>query len=239
MHKFLFDTSFDSAERARKEPELPPEPTFGPQDLDAARAAAWSEGKAAGEAEQRAAIAAMTQQALAKADVQLASLNDQLVYVADQARRDALSCAMTSLRTLFPRLAAEHGLREIETVVAQCLELARHEPAIVFKFHPDVQEDATPHLEAMAAARAFPGKLVILADQSLPRDGCAIEWADGGAERNSEAILEQIEEIIGQALNDPSDKHPSEEPAAPASPAPNPTNTTPDLAAAEAPEQET
>ena len=239
MEKFLFDTSFDSAERARKEPELPPEPTFGPQDLDAARAAAWSEGKAAGEAEQQAAVAAMTQQAVAKADVQLASLSDQLVYVADQARRDALSCAMTALRTLFPRLAAEHGLREIETVVAQCLELARHEPAIVFKFHPDVQEDATPHLEAMAAARAFPGKLVILADQSLPRDGCAIEWADGGAERNSEAILEQIEEIIGQALDSATEPHPTAEPAIPASPTAIPTDTAPDAPAPETPEQET
>jgi len=128
-----------------------------------------------------------------------------LVYVADQARRDGLALAMAALRALFPRLAATHGLAEIETVVADCLELARHEPAIVFKFHPDVLEQATAPLEGMAAARAWPGKLVILADPKLPRDGCAIEWADGGAERNSEAILQQIEQLVAQALGDDHD----------------------------------
>lgn len=224
VHKFLFDTSFDSGERARPEPELPPEPTFGPRDLDAAREAAWSEGRAAGIGEVEASVAAKTQQAIAQAESKLAGLAEQLVYVAEQARRDALACAMAALRTLFPRLAAEHGLSEIETVVAECLELARHEPAIVFKFHPDVQEAATPPLEAMAAARAFPGKLVILADPSLPADGCAIEWADGGAERNSAAILQQIERIVAQAMDgEPEHAAPAPTPQHDAAPAAEPS----------------
>ncbi|MEZ5669642.1 MAG: FliH/SctL family protein [Alphaproteobacteria bacterium] len=200
MEKFLFDTSFDSSERARPEPEPEPEPTFGISELEAARAAAFAEGQAAGETAALQRIDGATRDALGQIDGRLGALREQLGYVADQARRDGMAVAMAAIRTLYPRLAATHGLQEIETVVAQCLELARHEPAIVFKFHPDVQEQASAPLEAMAAARAYPGKLVILADPKLPVDGCAVEWADGGAERNCDALMEQIQALVAQAM---------------------------------------
>ncbi|MGF1626142.1 MAG: hypothetical protein ACFCVH_14765 [Alphaproteobacteria bacterium] len=213
MEKFLFETSFDRADRADRGDRLraeapPPEPTFNRDELEMARSTGHAEGLAAGEVQALRSIAAATEQAVARIDGQLASLREQLVYVADHARRDGLALAMASVRTLFPRLSAAHGLQEIETVVAECLELARHEPAIVFKFHPDVLEAATAPLEAMAAARAWPGKLVILADHKLPRDGCVVEWADGGAERNSEAVLQQIEQLVAQALDDRSQTAP-------------------------------
>jgi flagellar assembly protein FliH len=200
VEKFLFDTSFDPRERNHA-PAPPPEPTFSRSELEAARDTGRAEGHAAGEAAALDGIAAAGARAVAAVDGRLAELREQLVFVADQARRDGLTLAMAALRTLFPRLAAAHGLSEIETVVAECLELARHEPAIVFKFHPDVLEAATGPLEAMAAARAWPGKLVILADPKLTHDGCAVEWADGGAERNSPAVLEQIDQLVAQALD--------------------------------------
>lgn len=197
MEKFLFDTSFDSRARTPV-PAAPPEPTFSRSELEAARDAARAEGWAGGEAAAQQGLAAATVRAVAAVDGQVAALREELVFVADQSRRDGLALALAAVRALYPRLAATHGLAEIETVVAECLELARHEPAIVFKFHPDVLEAATGPLEAMAAARAWPGKLVILADPRLAIDGCAVEWADGGAERNSEAVLEQIEQLVAQ-----------------------------------------
>jgi flagellar assembly protein FliH len=112
---------------------------------------------------------------------------------------------MAATRALFPRLAAEHGMDEIEAVVAQCLELARHEPAIVFKFHPDTLELASGPLEDMAAARAYAGKLVLLADAKMARDGCAAEWADGGADRDSNAVLKQIEALVAEAIGGTTD----------------------------------
>jgi flagellar assembly protein FliH len=107
---------------------------------------------------------------------------------------------MAATRALFPRLAAAHGMQEIEAVIGQCLELARHEPAIVFKFHPDTLEAASGPLEEMVAARAYAGKLVLLADAKISRDGCAAEWADGGADRDSEAVLKRIDELVADAI---------------------------------------
>ncbi len=204
MQKFLFDTSFDTREEPPA-PEAPPEPTFTLADLEAAREAARAEGRIAGETEALQSVAAATARALAAADQAIAALRDQIAYVAEQARRDGLALAMAAVRALHPRLAASGGLAEIETVMAQCLELARHEPAIVFRFHPDVLEAASRLVESMAAARAFTGKLVILADPRLAVDGCAVEWADGGAERNSEAVLEQIERLVAQVTGGAAD----------------------------------
>lgn len=210
MEKFLFETSFDAKDRKRAEPQAAPAPTFSQQELESARQAGFAEGQAAGEAQAQQSLAAATERAVGQVDGVLGELREQLVFIADKARRESLSVAMTALRTLFPRLASEHGLSEVEIVIAECLDLARSEPAIVFKFNPDILEAASAPLETMAAARAYAGKLVILADAKLPLDGCAVEWADGGAERNSEAVLQQIEHLVAQAMDD-------DQPSAPAS----------------------
>lgn len=202
MEKFLFETSFDAKDRKRAEPAAAPAPTYSQQELEAVRQAGFAEGQAAGEAQAQQSLAAATERAVGQIDDALSELREQLVFIADKVRRESLAVAMSSLRTLFPRLASAHGLSEVETMIADCLDLARSEPAIVFKFNPDVLEAARAPLETMAAARAFAGKLVILADAKLPLDGCAVEWADGGAERNSEAVLQQIEQLVAQAMDD-------------------------------------
>lgn len=218
VHKFLFETKFDDANRLRD--AEPPEPTFDTQALDAARDAAREQGRAAGEADALRSMASATKAAIAGLDAQIADLREQLTFIADQARRDGIAVAMAATRALFPRLAAAHGMQEIEAVVAQCLELARHEPAIVFKFHPDTLEFAGGSLEEMAAARAYPGKLVLLADAKMTRDGCAAEWADGGADRDSDAVLKRIDELVAEAIG--------QEPAVPVTDGKGPPPAAPD-----------
>ena len=58
-------------------------------------------------------------------------------------------------------------------------------------------------LDAIAQGHGFAGKFVLLVDESIgPADG-RLEWADGGAERNTAHIARAIDAALARALLNP------------------------------------
>jgi flagellar assembly protein FliH len=51
-------------------------------------------------------------------------------------------------------------------------------------------------IQNISTQRAFPGKIVILADAEVTSGDCRIEWADGGIERNTSATTKSIEQTL-------------------------------------------
>ncbi len=72
-------------------------------------------------------------------------------------------------------------------------------------------------LDDLAAGCGYQGKLVLLADPSLDADDCRIEWADGGAERDTGSAWRELEAAIEQLLHasagQPNDDAASPDPA--------------------------
>lgn len=209
MEKFLFDTSFDSERdreakaRAAAEAaaaEEPPAPTFSEEDLAAARETAFAEGKAAGIAE---AEASQTRRLADGIDVllpQFAGLTEELAQLDAARHRDSLEAAMTVVRKLFPRLARDHGLAEMQAVVDDCLERLRDEPRLMIRSADQDLDALKERIEASAAQCGFEGKLVFLVDERIPAGDLRIEWADGGAERDMAGLWKEIDGVIARAL---------------------------------------
>jgi flagellar assembly protein FliH len=204
--KFLFDTSFDPPDEASRPtptpvPRQPPEPTFSRVELEAARAAAIAEGRAAAFAE----AAADTEQRVATAlgliaaDIRQLSANGAALALDTQ--REALALLRTILRKLAPALFRRDPLTEIETLVAEVLRDAIDEPRLVIRVADDLFDSMQARLAPLADAAGFAGKLVLLADNAMLPGDCRVEWADGGAERNTRRLLADIDTALARLDN--------------------------------------
>jgi len=192
--KYLFDISFDEAAIARAaEPAPPPEEKFSRAELEAAQHVARSEGHSAGLAEAQAATAAKAATALevvAKGISVLIATQDAAVA---QTQGDAIAALRVIVAKALPALAAKGAVPEIEAFVKKCLAEALDEPRVVLRVANDVYEPVCSQIEAMAAATGYPGRIVLLADETLAGGDARLEWADGGAERKLDQLLGEVD----------------------------------------------
>src|SRR5919197_4063148 len=101
--KFLFDLSFDppSPDEASQEAETPPPvtaPTVTPEEIEAARSAAFEEGRRAALAEAAATREAEVAATLASISARMAVLAAELAAVREGAERSAVELAMAVAR---------------------------------------------------------------------------------------------------------------------------------------------
>jgi flagellar assembly protein FliH len=173
--KFLFDTPFDGSKPRveRSYAPKPPPPKFSAEELEAAKAAAYAEGEAAG----RAAAYGEHQQALEKALQGIAVKLSQLAGAEERsqlaARIEAVEVATAIARKLAGRLIERQPLDRIEALVLRCMDDMRDEPRLVVRA-------AEPVIQLLDQR----------IDQLMAQSGCRIDWADGSAERK-QAVLEQ------------------------------------------------
>lgn len=207
MQKFLFETQFDpesgfAAGPAAGPSQAPPAapPSYGEEDLKQAREDGLAAGRSAGVAD----AMRTTEQALAAACAaiveQLDELTARLEATVEQRERETLRTAVLIVRKLFPQLARRHALAEAEAVVAQCLEHLRDEPRVVVRTPDALLDPLTRRLTGLAEGYGFEGKLIVLADPDLGSSDVRVEWADGGAERDTGRLWREVDEILGRAL---------------------------------------
>jgi flagellar assembly protein FliH len=204
--KFLFDRSFDHTEAARGAPRKPPsEPPVTRADVEAARAQGVAEGRKAALAEAARSVEERATAALAT----LAGGMTQLIAAREQEaaalRRRSLEAFRAVMRKVIPALFRKDPLTEIEALVVECLHEASEEPRLVLRVADSLFAALRERIEALAASAGFAGKVVLLADEALGPGDARIEWAEGGAERDSARLLNDIDAALGRAVDAVSD----------------------------------
>ena len=222
--KFLFDTSFDpeDMDRSVMPGQKPAKPKFGEEDLEKARAEGLAAGKESGRQEAMQSIEQQISQALSTISGLLTGLSQAQVQASERQTRGAVEAALTVMRKMFPRLAGRHGLAEIESVVCDCLERLRTEPRIVIRVADSLLDQVEQRVSQLAARTGFDGKIVFLSQEGLHPGDIRVEWADGGAERDSDRLWHEIDQIITRTIGP---MQPAADAAEPA-PVPAPTDKT-------------
>jgi len=212
-------------------PEPPPAPTFSEEELAATRTAAFAEGKAVGHTEGHAegygkGLAEGMAQGMAQGqetgkkqaenaiENRIAAAIERLAGGVDALLKDrAVSNAMrgdqpvhialATVGKLMPELTRRHGLDEIEGTVRQLLGELVDEPRLLIAVTPDLVEPLRERLQILLENYGFSGKLGIVGEPDLPSGDCRIEWADGGAERDTAALVAAIRDRMAPLLDHP------------------------------------
>jgi flagellar assembly protein FliH len=209
--KFMFETWFeaeapepaDSAaavEEPPPPPPPPPEPTYSAAELAAARTAGFAEGHAKAAADAAGATERQLAQAVAALEQRLAAIGRELETMHRNHARDAIAVATAIAGKLVPPIARDHAIEAIEAFVADCLGRAADEPQLVVRIADSLLDSLRERVDALTAAAAFRGQVILLADPSVEPPDCRVEWADGGAATGYARALHEIDAIVDRYL---------------------------------------
>jgi flagellar assembly protein FliH len=219
--KFLFDFSFDApggGDARQRGAVTPAEPVFTRVELDAATAQARGEGHAAGMAEALSQREQQVGDALSAIAGRLGALLADKASADRESERNTIELTRAIASKLFPALLRKGALAELEAVVVQCMHDTIGEPRLVLRVPDAIFEAAQQRIAPLAASNGYPGKVIILVDEALGESDCRVEWADGGAERDTARSWRDIDTAITRALsalNDGNESSPQTSTAAP------------------------
>jgi flagellar assembly protein FliH len=220
--KFLFETCFDAPvpapfaappetvepappETPVTEPDPEPEPTFTEQDLTQARECAFKDGYAEGRREAEDSIDKAASGALETIGSQLETIYRELCKQEEARHSDGLRLAAKIVRKLFPKVAQQQGLAEIEHLIEQCLVRMREEPRLVVRAADPMVDVLRGRIDALRGNTGFEGKVVFIAEDGFGLSDVLVEWADGGAERTLDRQWQEIENLLSHSLEGPLD----------------------------------
>lgn len=195
VSKFEFDTVFDLDEKGRAR-QKPPDPTFTEAELIAARGEAQQLGYEAGLAQARREIEQSAADALQAIAASMPEVAERQVQAILAVKEDAANLAYMVATKLAPTLVARAPEEEIKGLLADCLATMMEEPRLVIRL-PEALMDGLPEaLEQVAQQVGFEGKLVVIGEPALQGSDCRIEWADGGLERDMDAVTAKVSAAI-------------------------------------------
>ena len=203
--KFLFDNCFDRLRQLEEEIEEeevePPPPTFSEEELAAARAEGFAQGRAEGVAETQAGIDVRITALLEEMIGQLQTFGGTQTRALEEAENKLLSLACGIARKVVPAAAREHAEEAVEAMIRDCLPKLREEPKVVIRVHEAVLDPLRGKMDALAVSNGFDGDVILLADEALSETDCRVEWSDGGAEQTTEEIWEEIDKAVSGYLS--------------------------------------
>lgn len=214
--KFMFERSFDAdapdpidaiAEEAKEEEEEPEivVPTFSEEDIERTRREAFAKGKEEALREAATAIENQIVDAIKAIGAQLSQLISHQQLANSDIFRDAVNISSAITRKTFPKINIEQALPEIESVIRQILTQIIEEPRVIIYVHPNISEQLKENVKQIASEAHFEGRVIISGDDTVAEGDCKIEWSNGGAERNFDRIMSEVDAIIEEnlaALND-------------------------------------
>lgn len=202
--KFLFDRNLEPRAQASEPPEAVLERRLRRQfesELALARQGEYARGREEGAEAARQSLEARTLEAAGELVASAESLMQRLEQECRAVRKDAVELALAAAERLAGELVRREPTALLEGLFADCLEHLRSEPHIAVRVNDDLAEPLEKAVSAIAAERGFAGRIVVLGDPETARGDCRIEWADGGIERDFDALRASIVRIVQRYLD--------------------------------------
>ncbi|NQV22700.1 MAG: hypothetical protein HQ511_14900 [Rhodospirillales bacterium] len=202
--KFLFENSFDpppplqqkndAAAVLEAEAEVPE--VYSSAELEAAREQGFAQGVNAGAEQAGAAIEAQISRLLEHLEQQMAGLAEEARCAQELATRSSTKLALAVAKKLSATLVSRAPMAEMEAMIQTILSEQNNEPRIVIRLSDQMIEPMKQRLETLTGQSGYMGDVVLFADETLSGSACRIEWADGGAERDPNALERAIDSAV-------------------------------------------
>jgi flagellar assembly protein FliH len=197
--KFLFDTSFDDvAPLPALSGQAAPEPPASRADVEAARAEGMAQGHAAAIAELAERVETRAAEALLSLDRSVGALLAARTTLIAETEGTALTVLRTVLQKTVPALCRKDPAAEIEALLARCLTETLDEPRLVLRVSDGLFDMMQGRLEPITQSNGYAGKIVLIADPALANGDAKVEWADGGAERDTARLIAELDDILNR-----------------------------------------
>lgn len=245
IRKFTFDVRFDDEDDyghpvatrtaaaaqpmpvEEPEPEPEPEEPAGPpllhtdEDLEIAREEAYVQGHTAALNEAAKGLERALAEAVEACGRGFAMLQPAVEDAQGEVGDLAVQVAMEVCRKMLPHAPEELVGAEVSALVKALMPELAGQPRVVVKTAPEMVERLRPLLQDIADRSGFEGRLVVLDEPGMEPGDARVEWADGGAERNTSRLWKAVDALVerniprfsrGEALELPDDEPAEPEP---------------------------
>ena len=203
--KFLFDQHiFDEPEEDEEEFEEPPPPTFSEEELETVRQKAdqeaYERGKADGVAESKASREQMVAQVLQQIGQDASILFTNEEHRDKTFERESVQLALSIFEKLFPEEKGKHGFESLKNTISEILQRQENQSEIRIEVHPDAVDGIKEHISSLNLMNQSQQRFEITGNNKLNDQACKIQWKDGGAVRDIDALAEEIRTILHETL---------------------------------------
>jgi flagellar assembly protein FliH len=210
IQKFLFDHSFDTdtLDTVEELVEIDVEeieetlPTFSEEELRSARDEAFTKGKEQGIKEEAAERKQSLLGAMERLEEQFNNLFKSQEEAATSNLNNAILVATTICRKIFPALNERGALEEVEHMVVETIEKTLEEPKVSICIHPDLEPLLKEHINSLSKKANYKAEIKIIPTEDISLGDCRVEWECGGAQRNTENLWQEIDEIVKRNLQE-------------------------------------
>lgn len=203
--RYFFDANnFDAPNAPEPEENLPPPPpVYSEDELAAAKAEAFEEGRGKGHADEQK----NREQYIAN---QISDLNTQILslILSEQMRekkfeQEVIHTCRGLFSKLLPSLTSTGGLDEIYAVISRTV-LNQQKSIIDIEVPMDDVNDIKEKLSTLKDIQ--PENINVVGNAELGKGNCRMKWQDGGAIRDHEALIQAIMKQLDETLAPPPQK---------------------------------
>ncbi len=193
---FAFDTEFDAAGHiVRPSTWQAPKRSYAPAEVEALLAQARLEARQQALNE----VEALRANALSTLAQAVAQAMGELTSVANAHREEAADIALTAARVIAGAACELYPRRPIEVALAQLGQEIESAPRLVVR-SAGLDDEARQQIESRCADIGYTGVIAFRDDPGAPSAAFCLEWADGRAEFDPDAIAARVESAVKQAL---------------------------------------
>ena len=198
---FLFDSqTFDDDAMVAQVAEKAERAIYTQSQFDQSTTNARAEGEADGYANALSSMEAQMKEMLQSLPDAVQQWQDADRVRTDALQADAVQVALSVIRKILPSLAETQALPNIEQFIIRALAERFEEKRVVIRVAPHLLDALKSRIDAISAAGNFSGNLILLPEPSMPVADCRLEWAEGGAERDTARLYQDIELLIEQFM---------------------------------------
>jgi len=215
--KFQFDVDFEKeenrmrAESSRHHEQAPP-PVVEEQVIVPARIFSEDEANTLRDEAMQSGLRQGRMESLKEIEQSLVllvnTMNDKLeeLLAADYKRllmtqEIAVRATVLTIKKIWPQILQKFSLELVESTIRQSMDYNSEEQRIVVRVHDTMLDEVVKRLPKLQEQQAFAGKVIVIADQSVVAGDCKIEWADGGLERLSRTLSQQLDAALERILS--------------------------------------
>jgi flagellar assembly protein FliH len=210
--KYLFDRSFDGEPGVCSPNRKPQKQTYTLAEVEAEKKTAYECGFNAGQKAMMENQQQYMNVLLSQIDQHLATLVREIRTQWQRQLVHFQEMALVIARKVLPAYAERNGLQEIEAIVSHVITEMAHEPRLVVRVGEAQFDAISDEIKRISDQKAYTGKIVVLTEPDLGPADCRVEWADGGIERDINAIWQAIDRLMENARTmTPSPPQPSDD----------------------------
>lgn len=180
---------------------IEPEPeTYSEADIEIARQSGFESGKEVAAVEAQEKLDVKINEVLNLIFDQFSELEAKQLEFNRQLESQTISLINSVHKRIYPVTESFIEMNEVVGFSESILSNLSEQPQIVISVNDNLAEKFSEHINKFKENRSYSGEVIVKSSQEINAGECKLEWQGGGAKRDPETIISEIDQKFKDAI---------------------------------------